>query len=111
MQLVAFRRAAGTDNWRTAIAAVLPIWLVVRAAVAVVSLVVMWTRNGPSVTDRAGSPVLDTAGDGFFAVLAHWDSGTTWRSRAAAISRRTGRRTWRRSSRGIHSPPAACPAS
>ena len=75
MQLVAFRRAAGTDSWRTAIAAVLPIWFAVRAAVAVESLAVMWTRKGPSVTDRAGSPVLDTAGDGFFAVLAHWDSG------------------------------------
>jgi hypothetical protein len=75
VQFVAFRRAAGTDSWRTAIAAVLPIWVAVRAAVAAMSLVAMWTRHGPSVTDRAGTPVLDTAGDGFFAVLAHWDSG------------------------------------
>jgi hypothetical protein len=50
------------------------VWLAVKAAMAVLAVLVPAIRGGPSVTDAAGLAVPDTA-DGFFGVLHHWDSG------------------------------------
>lgn len=65
--------AAG--GWRQAIRVVLPLWLVVRSAVALLTTAVRWARDGPSLTDRAGARVADPTNGGFLAALFHWDSG------------------------------------
>ena len=49
------------------------VWLAVKAAMAVLAVLVPAIRRGPSVTDPAGLAAPDTA-DGFFGVLHHWDS-------------------------------------
>lgn len=50
------------------------VWLAVKAAMAVLAVLVPAIRGGPSVTDPAGLAVPGAA-DGFFGVLHHWDSG------------------------------------
>ena len=65
---------SSSRGWPAAVIGGLVVWVAVRAVVALISLIVLWTRNGPSVTDRAGISSLDNGGDGFFAVLHHWDS-------------------------------------
>ena len=50
------------------------VWAAVKAAMAVLAVLVPTIRRGPSVTDPAGLVAQDTA-DGFFGVLHHWDSG------------------------------------
>lgn len=61
-------------GWRQAVTGGLLLWAVARTVVAAISLMVLWLRQGPSVSDRAGLATVDGAGDGFFAVLHHWDS-------------------------------------
>lgn len=65
---------SGTRGWRTAVTGGVLVWLAVKAAMAVLAVLVPAIRGGPSVTDPAGLAVPDTA-DGFFGVLHHWDSG------------------------------------
>ncbi len=66
-------------GWRQAVTGGLLLWAVARTAVATIGLLVLWLRQGPSVSDRAGLAAVDTAGDGFFAVLHHWDSNYLFR--------------------------------
>lgn len=63
-----------TVNWRSAAVAVFPIWLTIRLVVAILELIVLRTRIGPALSDRAASRVPDLAGNGYFALLLHWDS-------------------------------------
>ena len=61
-------------GWPAAVVGGLVLWVVVRAVVSAITLAILWTRHGPSVSDRAGAGSADIGGDGFFAVLHHWDS-------------------------------------
>ncbi len=61
-------------GWRQAVIGGLLLWAVARTVVAAISLLVLWLRQGPPVSDRAGVATVDAAGDGFFAALHHWDS-------------------------------------
>jgi len=63
----------GTRGWRTAVTGGVLVWAAVKAAMAVLAVLVPAVRGGPSVTDPAGLATPDTA-DGFFGVLHHWDS-------------------------------------
>ena len=65
---------SGTRGWRTAVTGGVLVWAAVKAAMAVLAVLVPTIRGGPSVTDPAGLAAPDTA-DGFFGVLHHWDSG------------------------------------
>jgi len=55
---------SGTRGWRTAVTGGVLVWLAVKAAVAVLAVLVPATRGGRSVTDPAGLAVPDAA-DGF----------------------------------------------
>jgi hypothetical protein len=65
---------SGTRGWHTAVTGGVLVWAAVKAAMAVLAVLVPAIRGGPSVTDPAGLAAPDTA-DGFFGVLHHWDSG------------------------------------
>lgn len=66
--------AIRSQGWPAAVIGGLVLWVAVRALIALISLAVLGTRTGPSVTDRAGNSSLDNGGEGFLAVLHHWDS-------------------------------------
>ena len=67
--------AGPTAGWRSAAVGGVALWLCVRLVVSLIGIVTGALRSGPSVTDRAAARTLDSAGDGFVAVLHHWDSG------------------------------------
>jgi hypothetical protein len=65
---------AAAPRWQNAVVGGLVVSGIAWVVLAAIGVVVLRNR-GPSVTDRAGVRSPDEAGDGFLALLHHWDSG------------------------------------